>query len=535
MKIFFSLFYGEMYKELRKKTAYILLVLVIALAVLLIGVSKTMNKQGVEVNWNDDIAYYENMLDNLSSTQQSQGERINYLCELQNSRLMQQQQVQSYSDFRYQVGRESYIPLLQDQYAIELLQNGGSLSQLGDWLTLDMAYAYNAAESESEKKQIEEKLQQQIWQVENIITQNDATTYTQTKLDETDQSLATLKEQLKTATGQQAQQLQNSINMLQATRDTIALRQEYNIGYDGNYQDKAIKSMMEKCSSIYQLPMSEQEFEQNRGNYSEFRTMSYQEYLDDFQKEIQKSQNEYDVLKQTIVKQQPMLYLADNDARTYALIALDLLSFVVIAGIVLAGTILSTEHTTGTIRLLMLRPAKRYKIYGSKLLCVVCISTVMYLVLALVTTLLGGFLYGFSWYTIPQTYYSNGIQTVSFWQYGLLRLLYVQIQVVFFEALTLCLSVIFRSAAPSIALPLLFQTFASTATLLLSQKFSWIRYTPLPYTQMQNFVNNASTTYMSQTSLLNLSVSTAAIVMTIYTLLFIFAGTWLFCKRDATN
>ena len=71
------------------------------------------------------------------------------------------------------------------------------------------------------------------------------------------------------------------------------------------------------------------------------------------------------------------------------------ISLIALFAIVMGGGIVANEFSEGTIKLLLIRPSKRWKILLSKYISVIGYTLLMLLVLLVVSFLLGGILFSF--------------------------------------------------------------------------------------------------------------------------------------------
>lgn len=85
---------------------------------------------------------------------------------------------------------------------------------------------------------------------------------------------------------------------------------------------------------------------------------------------------------------------------------------IVLVIIVISGAIVSDEFNKGTIKLLLVKPHKRYKILLSKLLATIILTILLILFVVLVQTVVGGLVYGFKDYSVPIVQYDFSAQKV---------------------------------------------------------------------------------------------------------------------------
>lgn len=85
---------------------------------------------------------------------------------------------------------------------------------------------------------------------------------------------------------------------------------------------------------------------------------------------------------------------------------------IILVIVVITGSIVSDEFNKGTVKLLLVKPHKRWKILLSKLISAIIITIILILFIVIVQSLAGGFIYGFKDYTIPLIQYNFNTQDV---------------------------------------------------------------------------------------------------------------------------
>lgn len=163
--------------------------------------------------------------------------------------------------------------------------------------------------------------------------------------------------------------------------------------------------------------------------------------------------------------------------------------------IVLAGSTLSNEYSSGTIRLLLIRPRKRSKILGAKIVSMVMLWIAAIVIALIISSALDIILFGFGDVFVPDLNITDkGVVTVTPSIVGGLEILasnMLSTAVLIFMALLL--STLVHRAALSIALPLVIQTVIGIVQKILLaliptfDKLHFLVYTPLPYSDLTVF------------------------------------------------
>ncbi len=173
------------------------------------------------------------------------------------------------------------------------------------------------------------------------------------------------------------------------------------------------------------------------------------------------------------------------------------MSLLVIFMIVLACMTLSNEYTSGTIRLLLIRPRGRAKIIGSK---IVSMLLLWLSAIAAVTVLLFAeclVLFGVSDMFKPDLFYIGGAAAVPAPVTLICQILLDMLSTAPIIMIGILLSVWIKKSALPIALSMIGR-FSTSIALVLSitlnsgYSFLHLEYTPLPYLDLTNFIGNAA-------------------------------------------
>lgn len=215
---------------------------------------------------------------------------------------------------------------------------------------------------------------------------------------------------------------------------------------------------------------------------------------------------------------------------------------VALFSIVIASSVVASEFSFGTIKLLLIRPYKRWEILLSKYIVVMLYAIVLALFTLLIAYLISGVLISFGSLTqdvsstIP-TYSENGDVlnngVTAIHALGT-QLGFFLVELIFSMSIAFMVSSLLRSQALAvgIGLFLLFiNSIAGGITLMLAEKFDWFKYifvTPLYYINMHsNGVGN-----MEMNS--GLSTGLAIGILAVYYILFMALSFIFFQKRDVS-
>ncbi len=202
------------------------------------------------------------------------------------------------------------------------------------------------------------------------------------------------------------------------------------------------------------------------------------------------------------------------------------ISFISLFTIIIGSGIVANEFSNGTIKLLLIRPSKRWKILLSKYLTVMGYALFMLCILFVTSFLLGGILFGFKGVNEPFIKYANGHITEvnmiahTMGVYGLKC-----IDLVMMVSLAFMISTVFRNSGIAIGIGVFLLTIGSTITGLLAQFFTWPKYIL--------FANTDLSQYLNGTPLIDgMTMTFSIIVIIIYFIIFNAISFLGFIKRD---
>ncbi|MBC2158798.1 ABC transporter permease subunit [Listeria booriae] len=215
---------------------------------------------------------------------------------------------------------------------------------------------------------------------------------------------------------------------------------------------------------------------------------------------------------------------------------------VALFSIVIASSVVASEFSFGTIKLLLIRPYKRWEILLSKYIVVMLYAVALALFTLLITYLISGVLTSFGSLTqdvsdIIPTYSENGdILNTGLTAINALstQLGFFLVELIFSMSIAFMVSSLLRSQALAvgIGLFLLFiNSIAGGITLMLAEKFEWFKYifvTPLYYINMNS--NGMGNIEVNS----GLSTGLAIGILAVYYIVFMALSFVFFQKRDVS-
>ncbi|MFC0274418.1 ABC transporter permease [Metabacillus herbersteinensis] len=192
-----------------------------------------------------------------------------------------------------------------------------------------------------------------------------------------------------------------------------------------------------------------------------------------------------------------------------------ILPFFVIA---IAGSIVSNEYNWGTIKFLLIRPAKRSKILLSKYITVLLFSVYFIVVFFLVSVLLGFLLFGFEGVNQDSRVLSE----------ILMSYLICAIEVIMISTLAFSISTIFRNSALATGISILLLLTGKTFVQVLAHfDFQWGRYVLFANTNLGQYVDGRP---LFEGSSLGFSI----VMLLMYLMLFLGSAWMVFVRRDVS-
>ncbi len=157
--------------------------------------------------------------------------------------------------------------------------------------------------------------------------------------------------------------------------------------------------------------------------------------------------------------------------------AATLVMLITLFTVIIAGDSLAGEFSTGTIKLLLIRPASRLKILISKYLSMIMFGLLLLIILFVVSLIVNGILYQFDSTGLPYlTVDSHGVVKEHnmfghLWQTYLLN----GVSTIMFVTLAFMISSAFRSSAMAIGFSI-FLLFAGMLMLEIFHPYAWSKY-----------------------------------------------------------
>lgn len=315
--------------------------------------------------------------------------------------------------------------------------------------------------------------------------------------------------------------------------DTIKL---YNYIIDNKIEDHKDWRYLVIHDIIYNLYREHQildtEEELNYNPNAGVGYLSYEEYLS----------SSSGTLEESKVRNQENRYYLDNNIKPLTIavgggaipyntrLAMNNIYYMAIVSliitIIISGGIVANEHKSGSIRLLLTKPYKRYKVLLSKLIVMILMFITLYFISGIITYLLSGIMYGFSDFSIPLLVNQN--TTVSYFVFTLKNAILAAIISLLFLNILFALSSITLSTSTSLAiiLILIFILTFLPYTVVFSSSFNYIPLILLNFNQVL---------YPTFNAFVNININNSIIYSIVYSLIILLITFIIYCKRDIKN
>ena len=202
-----------------------------------------------------------------------------------------------------------------------------------------------------------------------------------------------------------------------------------------------------------------------------------------------------------------------------------LISLIALFAIIMGGRIVANEFSEGTIKLLLIRPSKRWKILVAKYISVMGYTLLMLLVLLIVSFLVGGILFSFKGASLPFLINSNGSITEVNMVAHILQVCGLgSINLVMMVTLAFMISTIARNSGMAIGVGVFLLTAGNIITMLLSS-YNWSKYILFANTDLNQYIDGKPIVE-------GMTMTFSIIVLIVYFVIFNVISYVGFTKRD---
>ncbi|HDR4897210.1 ABC transporter permease [Bacillus thuringiensis] len=247
-------------------------------------------------------------------------------------------------------------------------------------------------------------------------------------------------------------------------------------------------------------------------------------------KELNKGTLAYEKMQQTIAENQ---YRISNDLKpnssvntwTFVKAAQAIISVVGLCTIVIAASIVSSEFSRGTIKLIMIRPSSRWEVLLAKYLSVIIFGFVMLFLLFSLAFLFGLCLFGISGENIHLVFQQGKVIQENMVGYLIKSYLLSSVDLLLMSTMAFMISTVFRNNSLALGISLFSYLSGDMVTRLIAQKFDGAKYIL--------FANTNLTMYTDGDVLVKGMTPTFSItILSLYLVFFLSVSFVSFSKRD---
>lgn len=213
----------------------------------------------------------------------------------------------------------------------------------------------------------------------------------------------------------------------------------------------------------------------------------------------------------------------------FALIAIQGVSIITLFTIIVGGSIVSNEFSTGTMKLLLIRPFQRWKILLAKYLIVFLFAFELLIIAFIVSLIIGAIFFGFNFSNSPHLVVINGIVEERnmvlflFSEYG-----YQCVSLLMMVSFAFMISTLLRNNAAAIGVSIFLLFAGSTVVqVLIGFNIKWAKYILFANTDLSQYAQG-------QPLMEGMTLQFSIIVLIVYFVLFNVLSFLSFCKRDVS-
>jgi len=546
---------NELIKQYKKTSVKVILILVLLASIMLpIALKFLQNRDESEWyidNYNQDIQWKQTEITNIDSSKKNKDIQKKIHEEgIKMSQTLIDNNI-SWDDWRHEVAREA-----SNKSKEAIILSGISEGLSGEELffnihelDVSMFNEYIEMSKEELQKAIDSKNKESKELYDSII-KNDYLVYLEKNIKTSKEEIKNLKSTIKTSEEEVKKnpnnknlvtELENSKVQLKALEERLAATEyRYNnkIPYDNkDWKNNTIRDIAYKIDQKGERLLSETEFTQYNSE-KVAKGYTYEEYKKDYDKKIKSIDEAIALDWYSLENNIPQVEFQQDIRSSVDTTYLMYISIAIILCIIIGGGIVSSEYSTGTVRLLMIRPVSRWKIIFSKLISVFIIGYGALLAMVVLNIISSGILYGFGGLSTKVIAFSGEtIIEQNFIVSIIPKLLFSSISLIFIIALVFAISTIIKNTALAVGLTTVAYLGSSIGTIVFARlNMTWIGKTILPYMNLSMLIRDSGFAEMLKSEYnIVLNSTMGAIQLLVFAAILIIASFIVFQKRDVKN
>lgn len=543
---------NELIKQYKKISVKVIVVLIL-LASIMLPVALNFLRNRNQENWyidgyNQDIQWKQTEITNIDTSKKNKDiQKKLYEEDIKMIQTLIDNNV-SWDDWRHEVARQARTKskeaiilsgMAEGLAGEELFSNihEFDISMFNEYMNMDKDELEKAIDSKNKESK----------ELYDSVIKNDYLVYLEKSIKSSKEEIKNIESTIKTSEEEVKKnpdnknlvaELENSKFQLEALEERLkATEYRYNnkVPYDNkDWKNNTIRDIAYNIEEKNERLLGETEFTQSNSERVA-KGYTYEQYKKDYEDRIKSIEQAIDLDWYSLENNISQIKF-DNDIRnsvdtTYLMYV----SIAIILCIIIGGGIVSSEYSTGTVRLLMIRPVSRWKILLSKLISVFIIGYGVLLTTVVLNIISSGIINGFGGLATKVISFSGDkIVEQSFIISIIPKLLFSSISLIFIIALVFAISTIIKNTALAVGLTTVAYLGSSIATMIMAGLgMKWVGKTILPYMNLSTFITDPN--YAERFNDIVLNPTMGAIQLLVFATILTIASFLVFEKRDVKN
>ncbi len=546
---------NELIKQYKKVSVKVIVVLILLASIMLPVALNFLKNRDQEKwyidNYNQDIQWKQTEITNIDASKKNKDiQKKLYEEDIKMIQTLIDNNI-SWDDWRHEVAREAATKS-KEATILSGISEGLASEELFfniHEIDISMFNEYMNMDKDELQKTIDSKNKESKELYDSVI-KNDYLVYLEKSIKSSKEEIKNIESTIKTSEEEVKKnpnnknlvtELENSKVQLKVLEERLkATEYRYNnkISYDNNdWKNNTIKDIAYNIDKKSERLLSETEFTQYNSEKIA-KGYTYEEYKQDYEDKIKSIEQAIALDWYSLENDIPQVKLNNDIRNSVDTTYLMYVSIAIILCIIIGGGIVSSEYSTGTVRLLMIRPVSRWKILLSKLISVFIIGYGVLLTTIVLNIISSGIINGFGGLATKVIAFSGDkIVEQNFIISIIPKLLFSSISLIFIIALVFAISTIIKNTALAVGLTTVAYLGSSVATMIMARLgMKWVGKTILPYMNLSTFITSPYYAEMFKSEYnIVLNPTMGAIQLLIFATMLIIVSFLVFEKRDVKN
>lgn len=383
------------------------------------------------------------------------------------------------------------------------------------------------------------------------IVDNDYMGYLAGVIKDTETSITEAKKQLTTLETDLAKDKENKDiqGAIEAQKKSIAMQEEllgaYKYKYDNkimydaaDWRHNTIEDIKGSINVKNEELLTEDQFKEQFNYQISREGYTYEKYQADRDERIAEAKEDLALDWYSLDNNIPQVQFIKDARNSLDSTYLIYVTIAILLCIIIGGGIVSSEYSTGTVRLLMIRPVSRWKILLSKFIAVVLIGYGAMFAAFILNIISSGVAHGFGTLATPVLALKGGVIVRQSFILSLIpNLMFASISLLFIIAVVFFISTVGKNTALAVGLTMVGFLGSMPATQIAAQLgFKWVDKTFLPYVNLSTYVKGDSWVIeMLEQAGMKLNPTFGAMYLLAIAIVLTIISFTVFTKRDVTN